>query len=317
VQIEYQSFDSHCHRSDQAHTHRTIALNHDALVETLDNFHLKLEQRMLNAGVAVAGTDQAVDDSLNDVDPQAIESLADCMRMAEDLHEVYTTEYAPDARSELFHRDAIRDEQSDTGSPPPGTYTPRIKWPHETAILPFPATDTVEDTGGRKRTWPLPYLNDWIESARMQAMTEQKQGHYNTAEKHLYSTIKYSEMRQKHYDVPFTDAVQLQEQVAQLYQQQGKYGEALAHIHGLLREESEESAQARQHQILAAIYLEKYQKRRSLGSPCALPRRALAIFDKCICSPTQQILTEKRTIRRISRRLSGTHSRLSVLVMSR
>jgi ankyrin repeat protein len=193
-------------------------------------------------------------------DSGAVESLAECLRMAEDSHERYTSEYAPDARSELYHRDVMLERHNDS---PLALATPASE---ESGAIPLSQsslseTRVAEDEDEAEDTWPLPVLSRYIEGAHERASKERDQGHFNQAEINLQSAIRYSEMRERHYKVPFTDRVRLQEEVAQLYQKQGKFGEAVAKVHQLLRESPNELGQARQHQLLAAIYFDRHQGR--------------------------------------------------------
>ena len=126
--------------ADHAHTHATIGFNHLELIRTLSQLreqldsgnkllhHLVLENRKLSTGERsisphqIAAAAAAAAETENDGDDSgAIESLADCLHVAEELHERYTSEYAPDDRSVRFNR-AVASEEGRTS--PLGIATP-------------------------------------------------------------------------------------------------------------------------------------------------------------------------------------------------
>ena len=266
--------NSQC-RSDHAHTHATIGSNHQELLGTLSQLKEQLnggnrllytllrEHRKLSKShqsVSLDDVDQAVAEE-DDAETGAIANLADCLHIGEELHERYTSEYAPDDRSIRFHRGVLSDYERDSpvfvatptevsGSIPPAGPSG--------SLTDLTETDYFGEDEDDSEVWPREILDDYIVASRERANKELEQGHYNQAETNLQSAIRYSDMRQRHYDVAFDDRVKLNEEVAVLYAKQHKWGEAVSKMHQLLRDSSDELVQARQNQILASIYYDRH-----------------------------------------------------------
>ena len=261
--------------SDHAHTHETIGTNHQEVIEEL--LHLK---EQLNSGNKLLYTllrehrhlskprpsfsgpehDQAIIDD-NDADAEAIENLADCLHIAEELHERYTSEYAPDDRSIRFHRGILSEQGRNS---PLIAATPVTE---ESGSIPLAGGSgsltnlTLSDTHDEDEdddVWPLEILNRHIDEYKERADNACDQGHYNQAEVNLQAAIKASETRERHYDVKFNDRVRLLEEVAICYQNQHRWAEAVSRMHQLLRDSSDELVQARQNHILASIYYDRH-----------------------------------------------------------
>ncbi|WPH00121.1 Hypothetical protein R9X50_00294400 [Acrodontium crateriforme] len=270
---------------DQAHTQSRIGTNHTELFATLSklsaqvnngNKLLKLLLHKQRNQSVPSEVDEAIDINEGVGDNDAIELLTDCLRAAEDVHETYTSQYAPDDRSVRFQRRVFPDQQTDSMS---GYATPRSD---EMPISPGrslnsfmfeqqpPPIEDIQDVD-HEDIWPLELLNENITGYRDRADKELDSGHFVQAETNLNSAIQYSEMRERHYCVAFSDRLQMQEYIAFLYQKQGKYGEAVAKVHQLLRENTvhghdtstivveNESILARQHQLLGSIYFDRHQ----------------------------------------------------------
>ena len=266
--------------SDHAHTHQTIGLNHQELLLTLSQLreqlnsgnkllnHLLLEQRKLSVTQQSVSPQDVNETAIEEVDPDsgALESLVDCLHNAEEVHERYTSEYAPDDRSIRFHNAVVSEQDR---SSPLALATPVSE---DSSAIPFfehsrsysnvSQTDVVDDNDDDDAdVWPLEILNMHIDAYHERAHREREQGHFNQAEVNLQSAVRYSEMRERHYGIPFNDRVRLQEEVAMLYQKQAKWGEAVAKLHQLLRESPDEHSQARQNQLLASTYYDRHQNR--------------------------------------------------------
>ena len=190
-------------------------------------------------------------------DSEAVKGLSDTLRVAADLHEKYTSEYVPDDRSIRLKRDlALASDECSSplfATPPSGEQSSS----HSTQ----PLAEVYDDSDNDNDMWPLEILSSHIAAYRESANKELEQGHYNQAEVKLQSAIQYAEMRERHYQVPFDNRTSLQEDVAALFQKQGKHAEAIAKVHQLLRDCTDEMARARQNQLLASIYHDRYQHR--------------------------------------------------------
>ena len=266
--------------SDQAQAHATIGSNHREVVQTLSHLEEQMTSgnmllnALLNEHRRIARTrgsgnsqdvlEATVDEE--DSDTEAIENLKTCLEVAEELHERYTSKYAPDDRSIRFNRDVW----SEQGIEP--EYAIETAVTDESGSIPFDASSSSrtnltsietldEDEEDHSDIWPLKILNSNIDKYHARARKERDQGHYNQAEVNLQSVIKYSEMRQKHYEIAFDDRIELHEQIAVLYQQQHKWGEAVSKIHQLLRDSTDELVVARQNQILASVYYDRHLNR--------------------------------------------------------
>ena len=211
-------------------------------------------------GANLDDVEQAVAEE-EDADTGAIANLADCLHIGEELHERYTSEYDPDRHSLRHHQRVVLDYemQSPLALATPTEASESI--PHaggSGSLTDLTETDFFEEDEDESDVWPLEILDGYIIASHERASKELEQGHYNQAEENLQSAIKYSEMRQRHYEIEFEDCIELHEEVAILYQKQHKWGEAVSKMHQLLRDSSDEFVQARQNQILASIYHDRH-----------------------------------------------------------
>ncbi len=228
------------------------------LLYTLLREHRKVSTSKLS------GSPDDVDQALaeeDDADTGAIATLTDSLHIGEELHERYTSEYAPDDRSIRFHRGLLSEHgrdspmvvatptESSESVPPIGALA---------SLTDLTETDYFGEDEDESDVWPVEVLDRYIIASHERADRELEQGHYNQAEENLQSAIKYSEMRQRHYDIKFEDRIKFNEEVAVLYQKQHKWGEAVSKMHQLLRDSSDEFVQARQNQILASIYYDRH-----------------------------------------------------------
>ena len=215
------------------------------------------------------------------LDHDAIASLSQCLRDAEDIKEHYTSEYFPDNGSQRMKR-AVAEQ--DTGSPfaistPPAAIAtpptneglfPPIAGPSQNAATTGIPTDE-DDEGSDDNIWPLDMLNTHIQAYQDQASEKRMAEQWNGAESNLYQAIRNAETRELHYGVPFVDRVRLQEEMAFLLQKQRKWSASISTVHQLLRERSSSVvstgslapeqaglAQARQHHLLASIYYDRF-----------------------------------------------------------
>jgi ankyrin repeat protein len=266
--------------SDQAQTQTAIDCNHREVIQTLSHLEEQLtsgnmlldallsEHRKISRNRGSVNSQGVVEAAVDedDADTEAIEDLRNCLEVAEELHERYTSKYAPDDRSIRFNRDVWSEQGRESLCPNETAVT------DDSGSIPADASSNSqtnmtsietldEDEEDHSDIWPLKILNSNIDKYHARANKERDQGHYNQAEVNLQSVIKYSEMRQKHYEIPFDDRTELHEEIAILYQQQHKWGEAVSKIHQLLRDSTDELVVARQNQILASIYYDRHLNR--------------------------------------------------------
>ncbi|KAK3724859.1 hypothetical protein LTR37_000907 [Vermiconidia calcicola] len=195
----------------------------------------------------------------------AIDGLAHTLEVAESIHERYTSEYAPDARSLRFNRGMGSElgDDSPSGHPAPAldeTGQVALDNPSDPGSS-HSHEHVLEDDDEEDHVWPLEILTTYIEAYHERANREREQGHYNQAEVNLQWAIRHSELRERHYHVAFDDRARIQEEIAILYQKQGKFADAVAKVHQLLGGSRDDSAQARQQQLLGSIYYDRYLNR--------------------------------------------------------
>ncbi|KAK4507914.1 hypothetical protein PRZ48_001649 [Zasmidium cellare] len=276
---------------DQTNTGAAIENNHNELLQAIERLGAEVQegnriqkQMMVRHQEWVLKNGQQASSS-DPPNEDALDSLSQCLRSAEDIHEHYTSEYLPDDRSERIKRvDAKQTSASPfaVSTPPEAVATPstgQISLPfsagpsfpgHAVVSEPLDDNDEYEDD---ESVWPLDMLNTHITAYAEQAAEKRDAEQFNQAEFNLHRAIRNSETRESHYGVPFVERAQMQEEMAFLYQKQRKWSEAVSTVHQLLRErsssvastsgsiESKEQprlAQARQHYLLASIYYDRY-----------------------------------------------------------
>ena len=118
-------------------------------------------------------------------------------------------------------------------------------------------------------------LDGWIRDYQNAAAREQDAHNYQQAEANLNNVMRWGDTREHHYSVPFTNRLQVYEELATLYQRQGKYGEAISQVGEMQRKLSPLSStnkdqwaesklvSARHNQLLASIYLDRYKASQS------------------------------------------------------
>ena len=272
-----------------------IGSNHAILLQTLSdlgqqvnygNRLLRLmlrQQRQSNVAVLAEGS-RAVEPEavLQTVDQDALSRLRDCLSFAEDIHERYTSQYAPDDRS-MRGRDADFNDVSMDEIPTLATSVSESA--SQRSPTRPPSTIDLDDMNGadlledEEDIWPLEILDRHIAGYRERAESEQLAGHYNQAEVNLNQAIQFSQTRADHYGVPFADRLRMEEDIAFFFQKQAKFAEAVSKVNQLLRDRrglttqapeeklQNDLAEARLHQLLSSIYLDRHLN--SPGGPLA------------------------------------------------
>ncbi|KAF2172427.1 hypothetical protein M409DRAFT_63116 [Zasmidium cellare ATCC 36951] len=278
---------------DQTRTGAVIENNHNELLQAIERLGAEVEEgnriqkQMMHRHHewALKNRQQASSADPTPPNEDALDSLSQCLRTAEDIHEHYTSEYFPDDRSERIKRvDAEQTSASPfaVSTPPEALATPstgQVSVPISAdpaftghALVADSLQNDDEDDDDES-VWPLDMLNTHIKAYAEQAAEKRDAEQFNQAEFNLHRAIRNSETRESHYGVPFEDRAQMQEELAFLYQKQRKWSEAVSTVHQLLRERSSSVAttngsiaskeqpplaQARQHYLLASIYYDRY-----------------------------------------------------------
>jgi hypothetical protein len=205
----------------------------------------------------------------NAIEDDALSSLSECLRAAEDVYERYTSEHIPDDRSERERMGVVAPSQplsplaagtpTEPGTPPPEMTGLNASTPTTESMPLIP----VEQEAQRL---PLRILNRYISDYTERAGIETEKEHYNQAETCLDRAARYSEAREKQHGLVFDNKVRLAEDLAFVYMKQSKWAEAVGKLHELLREavaaESDHASamcNARQNQLLATVYLDRWQ----------------------------------------------------------
>lgn len=106
-----------------------------------------------------------------------------------------------------------------------------------------------------------------IESFQMKAQKEFKEGNFKRAETSQIEAITHLKEREASYGVPFDDRVHMQQFLAEIYMKQHSLEQALSIMLELVNSGSDPAneedqtvvlVQAKQHQLLAEIYHERY-----------------------------------------------------------
>ncbi|TKA31781.1 hypothetical protein B0A50_01860 [Salinomyces thailandicus] len=200
---------------------------------------------------------------------EAIELLSESVAAAKEAFDHFTSEYAPDMRSEGQRRElldsgqvSLRNSLRPTSAPAEtsnGVDTPRPSSPTTSA----PQGVQLDEEA------PLPEnLDGFITRHHKNARdcAEPKLNKLKSAEESLSKAIRYSEMRERVYGTRFTNRVHLQEELADIFSKQCKWAEAIKQVQELLREggtlddTSDRLARMRQEQLLASIYFGRHQK---------------------------------------------------------
>jgi ankyrin repeat protein/tetratricopeptide (TPR) repeat protein len=227
------------------------------------------EQSQTSGVTSVQQDDDAdiVPDSTSTEESAAIDDLQRCLRLAEEYHERYTSEYTPSPHSVLGQEDEQEGLPSGMATPVfEGTHAIRPQSPGSLASsLSRTQVGDEEDDDSEDDWLPLETLNGCIDSYEEKANLEKGQGHWNQAEENLQAAIHYSKIRTRYHNVPFADRVRMQQDVAFLYQKQGKFGEAIGKLSDLMRESADESEQARLQKLLSAVYFDRYTSAKGKG----------------------------------------------------
>ncbi|KAK5691485.1 hypothetical protein LTR97_011478 [Elasticomyces elasticus] len=255
---------------DQAQTYSTIGTNHNellSLIATLGEQVLSgnnLLKSILNQHGQRTSAVKPSPETDQDRDGGAVSSLSDCLHAAEDIYEKYTSEYVPDNGSIRGQNRVIAPSRplSPCGTPEFEPTTPVSEMVSATPSSSGMAVDAVSHI--ETHALPLRILNRYIADHRDRARLEIDKQHFNQAETCLDSAARYSEAREHQYGIPFVEKVQIGEELANIYQQQGRWAEAVSKVHELMRENSQGVddaavlANARQNQLLASVYFDRH-----------------------------------------------------------
>jgi ankyrin repeat protein len=266
---------------DQSSARSAVKSNHAALLQAIENLGNQVVDgnRLLNKmiiehrqqsmqseqSLPVETTDSPTKEPSNGV-LDAIESFSESLQAAVDIHERFSTEYAPDVRS-VRGRASSGSPDSGFATPAPGTISPSPQ--SEPSSAEDVAINDADDEDLSAVIMPLYILDKTIRGHVEHARIERIAMHYQQAERNLSQAIKSSKIRETHYGVPFTARAVMQEEMALLYQKQKKWAEAVNCVHQLLCEtpapapgsdpaEHVTLSQARQHQLLASIYHDRH-----------------------------------------------------------
>ncbi|KAK3667189.1 hypothetical protein LTR22_002054 [Elasticomyces elasticus] len=254
---------------DQAQTYSTIGTNHDELL----NLITTLGEQVLSGNNLLKSIlnqhgqrTSAVKQDLPG-DDGAVSSLSDCLHAAENIYEKYTSEYVPDDRSIMGQNRVIAPSRPLSPCGGEGTPDSEPTTPVSEMVSTTPSSSGMPVNGVshiETHALPLRILDRYIADHRDRARIEIDKLHFNQAETCLDSAARYSEAREHQYGIPFADKVQIGEELANIYQQQGRWAEAVSKVHELMRENSQGVddaavlANARQNQLLASVYFDRH-----------------------------------------------------------
>ena len=201
-----------------------------------------------------------VDTTLNNHDPEldlaGIRTLRQTLHVAESVHSEYST-WEPDAES--IQRVRLLDSESDQELSDDET----SRRPSTTIVNESPHPDVP----GLSLKTPLPMLTSLIETFQMKAEKEFKEGNFKRAETSQIEAIIHLEEREASHGIPFDNRVHMQQFLAEIYIKQHNLEQALSIMLELVNSESDPAneedkavllVQAKQHQLLAEIYHERY-----------------------------------------------------------
>lgn len=266
---------------EQTKTNDKVDSSHGDVLEALSRvgeqvaLGNKLIGEMLQRTVSIGSE---ASPALTGHDDEALTSLSECVRAAEDVHERFTEQYSsqhqPDNRSERIRQTVGGiDSVSHTAAPSITTATPSTSQRSLFNDWSFPQSGPtsepvfLDEKDDQPDIWPLEILNRHIDAYAERARLERDSRHYSQAEMNLTQAIRNCNLREGYYQVPFAERLQMQEDLAILYQKQQKFAEAIALIHQLLRDQtpSEEDSKerqrvdiARQNHLLASIYYDRH-----------------------------------------------------------
>ncbi|KAK5712165.1 hypothetical protein LTR17_018071 [Elasticomyces elasticus] len=263
---------------DQCQTHSTIGANHGELLELI----AKLDEQVLHGNgllksilgrfgqdptaiLAVPPTQLTLMHDLQ-AETGAVSSLSDCLQVAEDIYEKYTSEYVPDDCSTRDQNGVIAPIRllSSHGGQDKAeleTAAPVSKTVNATPSLSGMSVNAVSHAG--THALPLRILNRYIVDHRDKASLEMKKSHFDQAETCLGSAALYSEAREHQYGIPFAEKIEIGEELVNIYQQQGRWFEAVSKVHELMRQDSQGIddaavlANTRHNQLLATVYFDR------------------------------------------------------------
>ncbi|KAK3614784.1 hypothetical protein LTR22_027664 [Elasticomyces elasticus] len=260
---------------DQCQTHSTIGANHSELFELI----AELDKQVLHGNGLLKlilgrfGQDPTAIPAapLTDVtlipdlqaETGAVSSLRDCLHAAEHIHEQYTSDYVPEDRLSqaiatsrpLSPCSRVDMAESESATPIPKTVSATLSQ----SSMPVDSVSRI-----KTRVLPLRTLDRYIADHRERARAETERSHFNQAETCLESAAHYSEAREHQYGIPFAEKIEIGEELANIYQQQGRWAEAVSKFNELMREDSQGIddaavlANARHNQLLASVYFDRH-----------------------------------------------------------
>ncbi|KAK3116170.1 hypothetical protein LTR53_003719, partial [Teratosphaeriaceae sp. CCFEE 6253] len=256
---------------DQAKTHSAIGANQVELLQLLENLGKRVEDgnNVLLQLVQASSSRQEMpmppaeaSDRREHYDgDSAVSSLTDCLRTACDVYERYTSEYVPDDGSLRLQNRMTRPSRPGT---PLGVDGPADEQATPSSEKEQPSMSLGAPPEVETNALPLRILDRYVADYRERARTEIEKSHFNQAETCLDRAARYSEARERQYGVPFSDKVQIGEELASVYQSQGRWAEAVSKLHEMMRENSQGVdevailANARQNQLLASVYFDRH-----------------------------------------------------------
>jgi ankyrin repeat protein len=275
----------------QAETQSQLSENHDAILvrlARLDRAIKRANDRLhtLSAepphGLQVVDLGGAVKSKVTEFDDtesrSGVETLKECISMAETVRDTFESAYDPDGKSLMRFSDDSGSEASDDelydqdelGDIKAGGVRKSNDihiGPDELIGHPNPAHD--EST-------PLEVLSLLIDDLKEHAQKDLEAGNPKRAEVNLIEAIQHAEEREHRYGIKFRERVEVQENLAFVYQKQKKWAEARKILHGLLQEDGGSEAEpagekevqhSRQYHLLATIHFEMYQAHPSHDNP--------------------------------------------------
>ncbi|KAK5692735.1 E3 ubiquitin-protein ligase mib2 [Elasticomyces elasticus] len=193
----------------------------------------------------------------------AVSSLRDCLHAAEDIRERYTSDYVPEDRLSqaiatsrpLSPCSRVDMAESESATPIPKTVSATLSQ----SSMPVDPVSHIET-----RVLLLRTLDRYIADHRERARAETERSHFKQAETCLESAARYSEAREHQYGIPFAEKIEIGEELANIYQRQGRWAEAVSKLHELMREDGQDIddaavlANARHNQLLASVYFDRH-----------------------------------------------------------
>lgn len=208
---------------------------------------------------------------------EGIQTLKDCISMAENVRDTFGSTYDPDGRSlkqfSDYGSDVWEDEpydDSDLDNEEPGNFA-------KTSSSRLGLDELVGHLNpDHDESTPLEVLSSLIDDLKEHAQKDLEAGNPRRAEVKLIEAIKHAEERQSKHKIPFEDRVEMQETLAVIYQKQKKWAEAKKILHPLLQDGRESESEStnkkalqhsRQYSLLATVHFDMYKARSDNKNP--------------------------------------------------